>query len=340
MNTLRISLFGAVRIAHGDGSSPVVANRTTQAILAYLVLQRNRHHWREELAGVFWPEYEECRARKCLNTALWRLRRVLEPDGVARGTYLMTDSLGEVAFNCDSDHQLDIAEFEDVTGLVLSRPVEAMNECAADSLERGMRLYSGQLLEAFYDDWILGERDRLQCLFLRSLAYLMRYYCRIGDIDRSISCGTRILRLDPLCEEVHREMIRILIGSGQRAKAVQQYRICCEVLANELGVSPSEETRALYAKLVPQAVPDRRGSDSERAEHRRPQPACAEAIMEKLLDARRRLEEGELLLRQAFELFEREKLAHAEWPDRVRSVPHTTRSRGCQSQVTRAYPGS
>jgi DNA-binding SARP family transcriptional activator len=39
-------------------------------------------------------------------------------------------------------------------------------------------------------------------------------------------------------------------GSGQRGAALRQYPICRRALAKELGVEPSEETRALYERIL------------------------------------------------------------------------------------------
>ena len=176
MSALQISLFGGVRIFHDGQPSPVKVTHTTQALLAYLLLQRHRSHCRVVLAGVLWGEHSEERARSCLSTALWRLRYALEPEGIPRGTYLVTMPTGEVGFNRESDYWLDVAVFEAQAGRVLARPVQVMEAADAVELEHALPLYAGDLLEGFYDDWALREQERLRGLYLNSLAQLMRYY--------------------------------------------------------------------------------------------------------------------------------------------------------------------
>ena len=83
MTVLRVFLFGHVRITYADQPAPVKVTPACQALLAYLLLQRQHSHARELLAGLFWSDYSQERARNCLNTTLWRLRRVLEPETVA-----------------------------------------------------------------------------------------------------------------------------------------------------------------------------------------------------------------------------------------------------------------
>jgi DNA-binding SARP family transcriptional activator len=70
-----------------------------------------------------------------LNTALWRLRKVLEPAGVPRGTYLVTTSMGKVRFNRLSNYGLDVAEFENDTQKTLAKPCNALTAVEARPLE-------------------------------------------------------------------------------------------------------------------------------------------------------------------------------------------------------------
>ncbi len=299
MSVLHISLFGSVRIAHGGWSSEAKVTRTAQVLLAYLLLYRHRAHPREVLAGLFWGDRSENRARNCLSTALWRLRCALEPEGIPRGTYLVTTPAGEIGFNRESDHWLDVAVFEEQTDQVLTKPIHAVDAADVCKLEHALQLYDGDLLEGFYDDWALRERERLRLLYLDSLAYLMRCYKHHGVYEESLVCGRRILDHDPLREEIHREVMRLYLASGQRALAVQQYGACCEILAAELGIPPMEETQALYAQIVPEA-----GNGQGRPPLVK-EPVSLQQALEQLHRAVRALEDAQEILQRAFRLVER-----------------------------------
>jgi DNA-binding SARP family transcriptional activator len=257
MSVLHITLMGQMEVVHAGLPSTSKVTRVGQGLLAYLLLYRHRCHPREVLAGLFWGEYSQRRARGCLNTALWRLRQVLETEGIPRGTYLQTTATGEVGFNSDSDYWLDVAAFEEQSSQVLAKSAEAMDRSDAETLENALQLYSGELLEGFYDDWALRERERLRRLYLNSLAHLLHCYKYHGAFEKSLACGQQILDEDPLREEIHREMMRLYLENGQRALAVRQYGTCCEVLSAELGIPPMEETQALYAQIAPVADPRR-----------------------------------------------------------------------------------
>ncbi len=249
MAALRIQLFGAVQLSHAGRAEDARLTHALQSLLAWLLLHRRTVHARETLAGLFWADHSEARGRSCLSTALWRIRQVLEPEGVPKGTYLIAQS-DSVGFNCASDYWLDVAAFEEGVGRHL--PASASADRARDwsGAEDAVACYTGDLLDGFYDEWALRERERLRLLYLDCLGTLLRRHSDTGALERALRCGQQILALDPLREDTHREMIRLHMRSGHRALARQQYECCRAALQEELGVEPMEETRALCAELL------------------------------------------------------------------------------------------
>lgn len=248
MSALRIQLFGTVRVSHDGRPQDARVSHAIQSLLAWLLLNRHKTHARDALAALFWGERRESRARSCLSTSLWRLRQVLEPDGVPRGTYLISEPAA-VGFNRASNHWLDVVAFEEGVGHLATRGTDK-NPSDWSRAEAAIAHYTGDLLEGFYDDWALRERERLRILYLDTLGTLLRYYSATGRLEEAFRCGQQILALDPLREEIQREMIRLHVRSGHRALALQQYDSCRATLREELGVEPMEETRALYVDLL------------------------------------------------------------------------------------------
>ncbi len=203
MNVLRISLFGYVQMECDSWTSEVKAPPVIQALLAYLLLKRDHYHRREILADLFWSDYDKNRARSCLSTALWRLRRVLEPEGVPKGTYLLTTPTGEVGFNWESAHWVDVVVFEEGVTETLEKPIQMMVTADIQNLEKALNLCTSDLLEGFYDDWAINERERLRQLYSNGLEHLMRYYKHQGAYIQSLACGQQILDYDPLRERLH-----------------------------------------------------------------------------------------------------------------------------------------
>jgi DNA-binding SARP family transcriptional activator len=162
----------------------------------------------------------------------------------------LTTPSGEIGFDFDSDHWLDIDVFEEKIKQGMARPVPAMDAADARALEEAQSLYTRELLEECYGEWVFRERERLNLLYLNSLARLMRYYEYHENYEQSLGCGQKILAIDPLREQVHRHIMRLYMKCGQRALAVQQYEACRAVLAEELHIPPMAETQALRDEIV------------------------------------------------------------------------------------------
>lgn len=249
MSSVRISLLGIVRVTHQGLPTENSMGRAVRELLGYLTLFRHRFHAREVLAGLFWGNSSEKRARSCLSTTLWRLRKVLEPNHVPTGTYLVTTPTGEVGFNQESDHWLDVEIFEKQVKHILARPYESLKPKEVSQLEETLNLHEGELLEGFYDDWALRERERLRSLYVSGQIHLLYHYSHHSIYEQGLACARNILNLDPLREEIHREMMRLYFRNGQRALALRQYEMCRETLASELDVLPMEETKILYTQI-------------------------------------------------------------------------------------------
>jgi DNA-binding SARP family transcriptional activator len=246
--TLRIKLFGTLELERDGQPLPRFASRKSGELLAYLALHRKAPHTREHLAGMFWGESAEERARHTLNTTLWRINRVLEPPQSAAGSHAyLRVSPQHIGFNSASGVWLDVAEFE--SRCQLAEQTDEPDQ-RFTLYSQAIHLYRGDLLADCYEDWCIVERERLQGLYVRALAQLMAHNSSNADYDRAIDCARRILSCDPLREEVHRDLMRLHLNAGQPAAALRQYRQCEDLLKDELGVEPAPETRALLTPIL------------------------------------------------------------------------------------------
>lgn len=84
----RIDLFGGVRATRLEETVTRFRTRKTAALLAYLALHKERHHSRDSLTELLWPEADAEQGRQNLRMALSSLRRQLEPPGIAPGSVI------------------------------------------------------------------------------------------------------------------------------------------------------------------------------------------------------------------------------------------------------------
>lgn len=245
MNKLRVYLFGTGQITADETSAAISLQPSAKLLLAFLLLHRQRSHHRDTLASLFWGDQPEHRARRCLSTALWRLRSVIGDSATA-----IHSARDEVRCSSSAWCWLDVAAFEDQAQRGLAQPASQLTPADAAALEQAVHLYRGDLLEGHFDDWVLRERERLLALYLRCLAQLMRYHQHRGEFDQSLLYGQRILAIDPLREEIHREVMRLYLQNQQRSLALQQGEMCRRILDQELGIEPMEETQLLYQHII------------------------------------------------------------------------------------------
>jgi DNA-binding SARP family transcriptional activator len=243
-----ITLLGTLR-AEGDGR--VVSRFYTQkmgALLAYLAYHRHRSHPRDALIDLLWPEADPRAGRNSLSVALSSLRHQLEPPGVPAGTVILADRTS-VRLNPEAV-TTDVAEFHDA--LQVAEDAGGRVERMA-SLARAVELYRGELLPGSYEDWLLQEREFLAEGYFRALGQLLAHLEETGELRRAVAYAQQGVRVDPLREEAHRELIRLLGAAGHTEAALRQYQELERLLKEELGAVPSAGTRALVRDLKQQA---------------------------------------------------------------------------------------
>src|SRR5512139_2265226 len=104
---LRIQLFGSFQASADDTSLARLQTDRLQALLAYLVLQREQPQSRQQLAVTFWPDTTDAQARTNLRTLIARLREAL-PD-IDQYVALDTQTL---QWRSDAPCAIDVIEFE------------------------------------------------------------------------------------------------------------------------------------------------------------------------------------------------------------------------------------
>jgi DNA-binding SARP family transcriptional activator len=88
-----------------------------RALLAYLAVESQRPYSRETLAALLWPDWPDSAARSNLRYALADLRKAIGDRGAEPPFLLITRNT--LQFNTESDHRLDVAEYD---GLVGAKP--------------------------------------------------------------------------------------------------------------------------------------------------------------------------------------------------------------------------
>src|SRR5437868_1809974 len=103
----RITLFGALEIAHVPAAPLRPPTQRVLALLGYLIAHHDVPQAREKLVDLLWPELLPRQGRRMLSDTLWRTRRLLTPPGQADNPALLIAG-DTVAFRPDSSTWVDL----------------------------------------------------------------------------------------------------------------------------------------------------------------------------------------------------------------------------------------
>jgi len=243
IDLLEIRLFGGLDLRYdGQPIAPPESMRAS-SLLAYLLLNRQTPQLREQIAFLLWPDSLESQARTNLRHVLHHLRRAL-PDA-DRFIAITPQTL---QWRSTGDSWLDVAAFEQ---LIATAQTGSDERARIAALRDAVRLYTGELLAGWYDEWVLTARDRLQQQYAQLLERLVTALEACGETSEAISYAEELLHHDPLNEEAYRLLMRLYTARGDRARALRLYHVCVSTLQRELDVEPSPETLAAYQALLP-----------------------------------------------------------------------------------------
>lgn len=245
MSTLRIQLFGKFSVQRDDQLLKGLAANKEQELLSYLLVRRDRSHLRETLASVLWGDTSTERSKKYLRQALWHVQAALEA-GKPTSPQLLVVEHNWVQLNLQSELWLDVEVFEQAFATTQGLSGNQLDTPGAALLKNAVELYKGDLLDGWYQDWCLFERERLQNMYLCMLDKLMSYSEEHSEYEAGQRYGSTILRYDRAHERTYRQLMHLQHMAGDRTGALRQYERCVAALDEELGVKPDRHTKALH----------------------------------------------------------------------------------------------
>lgn len=245
-NPLEISLLGRfqVRVAGARWIGNDIPGRKAPALLKLLALSREHQLGRDQAMELLWPDLDRDGAAAQLYKAIHQLRKTFGAGGtkpeaqpwlVTRSNLVLLAPPGGLA--------IDVTMFEQTAR-------DALASQQVRELERAVALYTGDLLPMdLHAPWTQGARERLRQLYIDALLALAQGYQVRGDLAAAAEVHRAALEKDATLEVAHRGLMTIFAHQGQRDRALKQYGVCVDALADELGVAPSQQTRTLYDEI-------------------------------------------------------------------------------------------
>jgi DNA-binding SARP family transcriptional activator len=240
MPQLYLQTFGGLAILRdGAPAEGAGAQRRRLALLALLAAAGDRGMSREKLLLILWPESDLERARKNLAQAVYALRRDLGAEELVQGT-------NDLRLNAELLSS-DLSEFQ-----------RALSE---GRKEDAVALYKGPFLDGiFFDEapeferWAETERGHYAREFAEALESLAIDAADRGEPRVAVGYWRRLANTDPLNAKAALGLMKGLTAAGDRAQALQHYRVYEMLLRQELDLAPDADLRR-YADELRQVKP-------------------------------------------------------------------------------------
>ena len=212
---------------------PIGLASSVQRLLAFLALRTQAA--RSEAAGTLWSTGTESHAQGCLRTTLWRLRKLPEQLLVEEGPLL----------RLRPDVRVDAREL-----MALGERLHSIRHEPRDEDLDVHPAAGADLLPGWYDDWVVFERESVRQVRLHVLERVARRLTALGRYAAAMEAALTAVRDEPLRESAHRAVVEVHLAEGNGTEAARHFATYRSMLADELGMAPSEGFIALMPAVL------------------------------------------------------------------------------------------
>lgn len=245
---IKIKCFGDFEVTIGDRQIKTKEWKgyKTKLIFAYL-LQHKKGATKEKLEEIIYGDIDV--SRTAILVIITRLRRVLEPEITKQGNskFILFQN-SKYLFNRGLNYWIDTEEFEYLINQLKENNLEESRKI--NYLHKIIDLYKGDYLSEFSGEyWCQIQSEHYKQQVLECYINLMDYYYKNKKYKKVISISDKNLKIDNCYEIAYQYKIKSFLALGDRKMALCIYKLMEEVLIEELGLLPSEESKNLY-KLI------------------------------------------------------------------------------------------
>ncbi|MBV8430724.1 MAG: AAA family ATPase, partial [Solirubrobacterales bacterium] len=241
----RVQLCGRLAIEIGGVQlADRLRGRQVRLLVAYLLLNRERHVGRDELIGAVWPDQAPVSQDAALRTLLSRLRSALGRSVLAGRDELIL-SLPEPVW-------VDL----EAAGSELQRASTALDQGdprgAWALAQVPLNIASRGLLPGVQAGWLEPPRRELEDVRLRALEVVGQAGLKMGGAQlTSVERAARaLIDAEPYRESGYVLLIEALAAQGNVAEAMRVFERLRTLLRVELGTAPTPEAIAVYERLL------------------------------------------------------------------------------------------
>jgi DNA-binding SARP family transcriptional activator len=241
----RIQLCGRLSVEiDGVQLADDLRGKQVPLLLAYLLLNRNRHVGREELIGALWPDRAPVSQDAALRTLLSRLRSALGADALVGRDELILSLPDPVWIDLEAA-SIEVERARQALAAGDPRSCWALAQVPLNIAGRG-------LLPATQALWLEPHRRELEDVRLQALeavgrASLMMRGAQLASAERA---ARAIIDAEPYRESGYVLLMEALEAEGNIAEALRVFDRLRNLLRDELGTSPSPDAMVAHQRLL------------------------------------------------------------------------------------------
>ena len=243
MDELKIQMLGgfSLRLGKRELQDTDTRSKKVWVLLAYLIIHREQTVTQRTLIDLLWgDETDPINPENALRITMHRTRTLLEQLSPELGRGMILRRRGGYQWN--GGGEVDSERFETLCCQKSEDPdLRLRNLMEAISLYRGDYLprQSGEV-------WVVSTAAYLHNLFVSAAQEAVELLIQQGRSHEAAGVCRRCLALEPCHEGFCRELMQLLAAAGDRRGAAEVYDRLSKRLFDDFGISPSEETRAVY----------------------------------------------------------------------------------------------
>ena len=246
---LKVRMMGEFSLCLGDVKVHDSASRSRKVwiLLAYLICNRDRIVPREELINQLWESEKNDNPDGAVKTTLWRARQILKPFGPSAGHEFIIQKGGGYGWNPEVPTEVDAEQFEN-----LCRGTVAAEASSWETdLRTALALYKGEFLGKFSSEsWAEPIAAYYQNLYVNAALEMLALAKKTGYTQESVTLCKDVLRTAPYHEELYQHMMHAYMALDDYKKAAAAYEEMREVLSNNLGILPNEESQRIHQEVL------------------------------------------------------------------------------------------
>lgn len=242
--------LGALAVAVETVEQQVSGSKAA-AILAMLVIHANRRVSVEALMDAAWGDGSTTGTVSTLESHIWRLRQLLEPDRpVRQASSILVNEAGGYRLAA-TGHSIDSLHFEEIGRDVRELLAAGSAAAALNRADEALALWRGQPYGVFAEhDWARPAVARLDELRSQVVERRIEALIAMGRIDQALADLEPLIAAAPFRERLWGHQMLALYRGGRIKQALSTFQRARATLNEEIGTEPGPDLSDLHRRIL------------------------------------------------------------------------------------------